>query len=91
MTKRTFFKSIMGAVAAVALAPEIAFGRQWWSMSRGFPAPVNPEWVDAPFEVHFWIDERAEKRILDQIKLANLKPYHELQAIRKAAELSRWP
>lgn len=26
MTKRTFFKSIMGAVACVALAPEIAFG-----------------------------------------------------------------
>lgn len=26
MTKRSFFKSIMGAVAAVALAPEIAFG-----------------------------------------------------------------
>jgi hypothetical protein len=26
MTKRIFFKSIMGAVAAVALAPEIAFG-----------------------------------------------------------------
>ncbi len=27
MTKRSFFRSVMGIVATVALAPEIAFGR----------------------------------------------------------------
>ncbi len=27
MTKRTFFKSFMGIVATVSLAPELAFGR----------------------------------------------------------------
>lgn len=88
MTKRSFFKAIMGAVAAVALAPEIAF-RTRLEMPKA-AAPVNPDWVDAPYEIHFWLDEHVERKLLDQIRHAELKPYRELQAIRKAAEISLW-
>jgi hypothetical protein len=42
MTKRTFFKSLMGAVAAVALAPEIAFGRRL-ELPTAELKPYDPE------------------------------------------------
>lgn len=76
MTKRSFFKSLMGAVAAVALAPEIAFGVRlkmpeapkdniWWLWVDG----NNSHWLLTEDYVERWKHAEIE------LRNAHMRPY----------------
>lgn len=58
MKRRSFFKSFMGLVATVALAPELAFGQKlsWEITEAEIPHHthgINAAWETAPYEVWF--------------------------------------
>jgi hypothetical protein len=57
--RRSFFKSILGAIAGVALAQKIALEPVSADVIGDLPAPhglkVNPAWEDAEYEEEFFI------------------------------------
>lgn len=95
MKRRSFFKSFMGLVATVALAPEIAFGRklEFTSPQFYFPEPVPGEiwwyWSVKEGENEWLSTGEYCKRAMDQRqRLGEMRPYSELQVIRRKAGLT---
>lgn len=82
MNRRSFFASLVAAAGATIVAPQIllssAHDRMRWKKSEGsFVYVPNPEWYDAPYELHFFhnpesgtIDRVIEATDQDPIVLA---------------------
>lgn len=57
MKRRSFFKSLMGAVAAVAIAPEIAFRRKLTLPAVEAPVFMTTYWMETTRHSACYTDE----------------------------------